>query len=231
MIVDPVDETVGVGVAARADDVVDARAVRVEAVPVERVVGDRRHRPQIGERAPEAVAPAHMGRVERARLAAEKAFGEIGGVPQVEVADLRPLDADDAKEMPGRDIERPPLAWRDDRLADLRHAYARIVGECGGADRRAFVRVDDNRLRGPAKCCIWRWRRLGQSGHGGEGSRSDAARKGVAPCLAIVTAFGRGDRAPYNRQMNGSRAGAGIAERNLGPDARPRATRAVREVR
>jgi hypothetical protein len=120
---------------------------------------------------------------------------------------------------------------RDDRLADLRHARARIVGECGGVDCRAFVRVDDNRLRDPAKCCIWGWRRLGQSGHGGEGSRSDATRKGVAPSLAIDTALGRDGGAPYNGQMNDLCADVGIAERNLGLDARPRATCAVREVR
>ena len=52
-------QAVGIGVAASSDHVVDAGAVGVEAVPVERVAGDRRHRPQVGQRAPQAVARAH----------------------------------------------------------------------------------------------------------------------------------------------------------------------------
>jgi hypothetical protein len=49
-----------------------------------------------------------MGRIERSRFAAEEALGEIGGVPQVEVSDLRALDADNAEEMPGWDVECGP---------------------------------------------------------------------------------------------------------------------------
>ena len=45
MVLGAAEEEVGVGVAARADDVVHTRAVLVEAVPVERVMGDGRHRP------------------------------------------------------------------------------------------------------------------------------------------------------------------------------------------
>src|SRR3569832_230713 len=74
-------QTVRVGVAARADDVVDAAAVGVEAVPAERVVCDRRYWPQIRQRAPQPVAGAHMRAVQRAGLAAEETLAEVRGVP------------------------------------------------------------------------------------------------------------------------------------------------------
>jgi hypothetical protein len=52
MIFGPAEEQLRVGIASRPDDVVNAAAVFVEAVPVERIVRDRRHRPQIRQRAP-----------------------------------------------------------------------------------------------------------------------------------------------------------------------------------
>src|ERR1700733_757753 len=100
-----------VGVAARANDVMNARAVGVEAVPSERIVCNRRHRPQIGQRAPKPGAGGHMRCVKRPRFAAEEPFGEITRTPQIEVAHLRPLNADNAKEMPRRNVERASLAW------------------------------------------------------------------------------------------------------------------------
>ena len=45
-------QPLGVGVAARANDIMNTRAVGVEAVPAERIVRDGRHRPQIRQRAP-----------------------------------------------------------------------------------------------------------------------------------------------------------------------------------
>src|SRR6185437_12182441 len=87
-------EAARVGVAAGADHIMNPGAVGVEAVPAERIVGDRRQRPQIGQRAPEPRPDGHMRRIEGARLAAEETLCESGWVPQVEIADLRPLDAD-----------------------------------------------------------------------------------------------------------------------------------------
>jgi hypothetical protein len=179
MIVDPVDETVGIGVAARADDIVDPGAVRVEAVPIERVVGDRRHRPQIGKRTPEAVARAHMRRVKRTRLAAEEALRKIGCVPQIQVADLRPLDADDAKEMAGWYVERARLARRDDRFADRLHANARLVGERGVVSCRRIERIDDDRFCRPARGGVGRRRRSGRADHAPTIVEGSAAAKRV----------------------------------------------------
>ena len=45
VIVGFLEQAIGIGIAARTDDVVDATAVLVPAVPVERVLGDRRQRP------------------------------------------------------------------------------------------------------------------------------------------------------------------------------------------
>src|ERR1700723_4453464 len=105
-----------VRVTSRANDVMNARAVGVEAVPSERVVCDGRHRPQIRQRAPKPGAGGHMCCIKRPRLAAEEPFGEITCTPQIEVAHLRPLNADDAKEMPRRNVERASLARRHDRF-------------------------------------------------------------------------------------------------------------------
>ena len=48
-----------------------------------------------------------MGRMQRAGLAAEEALGEVVPVPEVEIADLWPLDADDTEEVAGRHAESP----------------------------------------------------------------------------------------------------------------------------
>ena len=84
--------------------------------------------------------------IKRPRLAAEEPFGEIARAPQIEVADLRPLDADDAKEMPRRNVERASLARRHDRFADLRHARARILVERRVIGGQPVERVNDDRF-------------------------------------------------------------------------------------
>ena len=167
VIVAPGQEAVGVGIAARADHVVDAGAVGVEPVPAERVMGDGRHRPEIRQGAPEPGAGRQMGRVERAGLAAEEALGEICRAPQVEVADLRALDAENAEKMPGRNVERAPLARRNDGLANLLHARARIVVERRVVSGQLVERIDDNGLRGATLSRVGRGRRgLGMTGGG-----------------------------------------------------------------
>ena len=94
--------------------------------------------------------------MQRAGLAAEEAFGKIGGVPEVQVADLWPLDADDAEEMPGRNVEGSALARRHDRLADLRHAGAGVVVEFRVVGGQPTQIVDDNGRGGPARFGVGR---------------------------------------------------------------------------
>src|SRR5258707_308948 len=95
MILRSAEQQLRIWVTSCADDVVNATAIRVEAVPVERVVRDRRERAQVRKRAPEPVASRDMRRVQRARLAGKEPLREVICVPQIEIADLRSLDADD----------------------------------------------------------------------------------------------------------------------------------------
>src|SRR3954467_1596002 len=57
--------------------------------------------------------------VQRARLAREEALREIVRVPEIEIADLRALDADDAKDVSGRRAEGARLPRRDDGFRDF----------------------------------------------------------------------------------------------------------------
>ena len=132
----------GVGVASRADHVVDPGPVFVEPVPVERVVGDGGHRAQPRHAAPQAVAGADMGRVQRARLAAVEPFREVRRVPQVQIAHLRAIGDDDAEQMAGRDVEGPRVAGRNDHLVDLGHGTAYRLVEVPVVGRQLVHRVD-----------------------------------------------------------------------------------------
>jgi len=91
------------------------------------------------------VADTDVGGMQRARLAAEEAFGQIAGVPEVEVADLRPLDADDAKEMPLGHPKAAPFPRRDDGLADLRQILPRCIQQAEVGRRKRFDRISQDR--------------------------------------------------------------------------------------
>ena len=73
---------------------------------------DGRHRPKIRHGAPEPVTDADMRSMERPRLAAEEALGEIVRVPEIEIADLGAFDADDAKELAARHAKCAGIAGR-----------------------------------------------------------------------------------------------------------------------
>src|SRR5450631_325273 len=105
-------QQIGIRIAAGADDVVNAGTVRIPAVPAERVVTDGRHRPEIGHGAPEPVTGTEVGGMQRARLAAEEALGEIVRVPEIEVADLGAFETDDAEELATRHAKGPGVARR-----------------------------------------------------------------------------------------------------------------------
>ena len=149
MVLVAAQQELGVGIAPCADDIVHAAAIVVPAVPVERVVGDGRHRPESGQRAPQPVAGADMGGVQRARLAAEEALGQVVGVPQVQVADLRTLDADDPEEVTGRDLEGPRLARWDDHFGDPAETLPRCFVERPVVWRYLVDGIADDRRRLP----------------------------------------------------------------------------------
>mmetsp|Transcript_17422 Transcript_17422/g.70007 ORF Transcript_17422/g.70007 Transcript_17422/m.70007 type:complete len:297 (+) Transcript_17422:154-1044(+) len=123
------EHRVGVRIAPRADDVVDAAAERVGFVPRQRVVRDRRHGAHVRKARPQPVARGEVRRLELARLGGVEAFVEVVEVPEVEVADLRAFGADDAERAARRHLERPAVARRDDDFTRLaqRRACARVV--------------------------------------------------------------------------------------------------------
>ena len=165
VILGPLQQQVGVRIAARADHVVHTGTVLVPAVPVERVVRDRRHRAQARQRAPHPVAGGQVRRVQRPRLAAEEALRQVVRVPQVKVADLRAFDADDAEELSRGHAECPRLARRHHQLGDLRQPGARRVVE-RRIERRQFLhRIGHHRRRAAPRRRVRRCRRLSWSCH------------------------------------------------------------------
>src|SRR5207237_10798812 len=85
-----------------------------------------------------------MGRVQRAGLAGEKAFGKIARIPQVEIADLRAVDADNAKQMPGGDLEGARVARRHDRLGDEGRIAPDVIIKRAVVGRELVDGVDDD---------------------------------------------------------------------------------------
>src|SRR6516164_5108611 len=77
IVIAAAQQSLRIGVAARANDVVNPRAVLVPAVPAKRIMADRRHGPEMGHGAPQPIASADVSRMERTRFPAEKAFREI----------------------------------------------------------------------------------------------------------------------------------------------------------
>ena len=52
IVIVTVQQAIRVGIAARADDVVNAGPIRIPALPAERVMTDGRHRPEMRQGAP-----------------------------------------------------------------------------------------------------------------------------------------------------------------------------------
>src|SRR6266851_803971 len=96
----------------------DAPAIVVDAIAGETVGGDGRHRPQIGQCRPQAVEHRHVSGLELAGARGPQSLARIVEVPQVEIADLRALDRDDAKDVTRRYLPGPAGADRDDEGLD-----------------------------------------------------------------------------------------------------------------
>jgi hypothetical protein len=125
VIIASVQQTFGVGIAARADNVMHPAAVRIEAVPVECVMGYRRHRPHMGKTAPHPVAGAQVRAMQSAGLSAVKSFRQVVLRPEVQIAHLRAVHADDPEKTPRRYTESPGVARRHDRLTRQFHCSTR----------------------------------------------------------------------------------------------------------
>ena len=74
----------------------------------ERVVRDRRHRAQVGERRPEPIVGRDVGPVKLLRPRCPEALARVVEVPGVEVGHLGPLDGDDPAQLAGADGPRAP---------------------------------------------------------------------------------------------------------------------------
>src|SRR5207247_3868871 len=111
-----VEELVHVGIAAGAEQVVAATAVRVAAVL--EAVADRQHRPEVRQARPEPVERREMRPMKLARARGPEALPWISQAPDVEVRHLRPLHGHDAEELTGTHGPRPARAPGDDEPLD-----------------------------------------------------------------------------------------------------------------
>ena len=171
-------------------------------------------------------------RVQGARLAAEEALGKVSGAPQVEIADLRSLDADNAEEGAGRDIERTSLPRRDDRLVHFRHADARCLEQGGVEWRQPVGGIDDAQERRLAalaasagggvcgKRAMTNPVERNRSRRVGRGRRSLRRRLASLPFLsAILCAGANTSRGSWRGRRRRMRLGAG--DRAEGRDPEP----------
>jgi|GEM_PF-5843161 len=79
-----------------------------------------------------------------AGLAAEKTLGQIMRVPEIEVANLWTINADNAEEMPLRHLKGAAIAWRDNHLIHLLHRFPGLY-ETGKVRRlKRAIRINDD---------------------------------------------------------------------------------------
>ncbi len=86
--------------------------------------------------------------MQRTGLAGIEPFIEVVGVPQVEIAHLRPLDAADPEELPRLHAEGAGVARGNPQLADLFGRRAGAPVEPQVRFRQPLRRVDDHRRAG-----------------------------------------------------------------------------------
>ena len=146
-----VEHLVHVGVAARAEQIVAARAIRVAAVS-DRVVGDRDHRPEVGQAGPEPIVGGDVRAVELLGPGGPESLAGIAEIPGVEVRHLGSLHRHDAEELAGPNRPRAAGAHRHDEALDQRAGVGLprqpIVERAAHRDGRARLRfVDDPWLR------------------------------------------------------------------------------------
>ncbi len=140
---------VDVGIAARAQQIVDAAAELVDAIVLETVRRDGHDRPQVRQGRPQAIEDRDMRSLQLARPGGPQALPRIVQVPDVKVADLRSLDRDDTEDVPRRHLPGTSGADRDGEFLDQR-----ATGSIGDAaieilvdsERRALVRLIGGRM-------------------------------------------------------------------------------------
>jgi len=143
------EQAMGVGIAAGADHVMHRAAIGVDAIPVERVAGDRCQRAQVGQARPQPVAGGNMGAVQRPGLARKEALRDVMGVPEIEIAHLWPLHRADPEKTPRWHLEGACLARRHQQIGHLLRHSACLADLVEAGRGQGFRAVDQYRRHGP----------------------------------------------------------------------------------
>src|SRR5438067_5595052 len=106
-----------------------------------------------------------MCRVQSPRLAAVEALGQVMRIPQVEVPDLRALDADNAEERSGRHLECLGLPGWYGELGDFGQLSARPVIKRGVERWQMLDRICQHRGCAAPRCRVRGWRRMHRLRH------------------------------------------------------------------
>ena len=85
-------QVVRVGIATRANHVMHRAAIFIDAIPTQRVVSDRRHWAQLWEAGPQLLACGDVCAVQSACFARVEFFVKVISIPQVQIANLGPLN-------------------------------------------------------------------------------------------------------------------------------------------
>ena len=86
-----------------------------------------------------------MCRVQSPRLATVEALCQVMRVPEVEVSDLRALDADNTEEVPRRHLERLGLPRRHGELGNFGHFRPYLLVKCGVERWQSLDRIRQHR--------------------------------------------------------------------------------------
>src|SRR5688572_9175167 len=110
---------VHVGIAARAQEVVTSRAVRVNAI-VHAIASYGCDRPQVRQAGPESIEDAHVRALQLLCPRRPEALARIVEIPRVEVDYLRSLYRNDATDLAGHDGQGVPRSHGEDNAIDER---------------------------------------------------------------------------------------------------------------
>src|SRR5580704_9879902 len=97
--------------------------------------------------------------VQRTRFATVEALSQVMCVPEVEVADLRALDAHNTEEVPRRHLECLGVPWRYRELGNFGQLSARPVVKRGIKRRQLLDRIRQHRRCLTPRRRVRGWRR------------------------------------------------------------------------
>src|SRR5215471_3407802 len=101
-----------------------------------------------------------MRRMQSPRLAAVETLSQVMRVPEIEVADVRALDAHNAEEVSRRHLECRGVPRRHRELGNLAQLGARLVVKRGVERWQLLERIGQHRRCSAPHRRIWRWCRM-----------------------------------------------------------------------